>query len=247
MSVKHNIPVLYAERPSRAPAFLALLILIIISIIMVSVSDRRQPIASASPSSPRPLRPPTQYTLDSTFPSKLPANVSGLSAIAVVFPSQSNSSIDTNDIELHISQRSTSFPPIFVLNSRGQFLRSYGAGWIASCHGLTADLSVKPSPLWCADMGDHSIKKIGLFPTTNDSSSFSLSTDRFISRETILAIAGTPPNEGSSTQPIQFGTIGEVSPARLRLKSKSGVNCHCHAKRLFGDCIITKRRFDCFC
>jgi hypothetical protein len=102
--------------------------------------------------------------------------------------------IDTQAREVYIGQGGKSAAPVIVLDTKGNFLRSFGSGVISAGqpHGLGIRAFDGKTTVWATDQGDHTIK---LFSTQGD----------------LLSHLGTQGQKGSGLNPLQFDAVTNVA------------------------------------
>lgn len=132
------------------------------------------------------------YKLDPSWSPNWPSSIdlNGVTAVATVLQGPSGGK------EIHIAQHGT--PSVLVFDSKGVFLRSWGAKGIDKAHGLKAQHKDGETFLWLTDMGiadgkyGHTISKYSV-------------------NGTLLLTLGTPGEEGTGKNPIQFGNVADIA------------------------------------
>jgi len=130
------------------------------------------------------------YTRDTTWPHwPATASISGVTAIGIDQHGHTG-------VEIHVAQRNHASPPIFVFNSAGTLLRTWGEDALSLVHGFRVQRWNGQSFFWATDVGTgltgHTVK-------------------RFASNGTLLTVLGTPGDGGSGTSPFQFDAVADIA------------------------------------
>jgi len=132
-----------------------------------------------------------RYQLDKTWHPSWPLSIDieGVTAVATV--PKGPSGVE----EIHIAKNYGS-PSVLVFDTKGKFLRSWGANGIDKAHGMKAQNVGPETFLWLTDVGDqkngHTVKKYSV-------------------NGTLLLTLGTPGKAGTGKDPIQFGNVADIA------------------------------------